>query len=90
MKLRLYHGRNTPEQEMDDWGFEGATLFGVDGIIWTYGVPRVFFINDEYFNIASEVTGWDEIADGLEIRVYEDLIKTKDGYFDDWELIKLG
>ncbi|CZI14481.1 Uncharacterised protein [Legionella pneumophila] len=90
MKLRLYHGRNTPEQEMDDWGFEGATLFGVDGIIWTYGVPRVFFINDEYFNIAREVTGWDEIADGLEMRVYEDLIKTKDGYFGDWELIKLG
>lgn len=44
MKLRLYHGRNTPEQEMDDWGFEGATLFGVDGIIWTYGVPRVFLL----------------------------------------------
>lgn len=39
---------------------------------------------------AREVTGWDEIADGLEMRVYEDLIKTKDGYFGDWELIKLG
>lgn len=43
MKLRLYHGRNTPEQEMDDWGFEGATLNDVDVIIWTYGVPRIFF-----------------------------------------------
>ncbi|RUR05465.1 hypothetical protein [Legionella sp. km772] len=89
MKLRLYHGRNTPEQEMNDWGFEGTTLLGVDGIIWTYGVPRVFFINDAYFNIAKEVTGWDEVADGLEMRVYEDLIKTKDGYFGDWELIKI-
>ena len=40
MKLRLYHGRNNPEQEMNDWGFEGAILNGVDGIIWTYGSTK--------------------------------------------------
>lgn len=69
MKLRLYHGRNTPEQEMDDWGFEGATLNGVDGIIWTYGVLRVFFVNDSSLAIAKDLTGWDELGDGLEMCV---------------------
>ncbi|HAU9810795.1 TPA: ABC transporter substrate-binding protein [Legionella pneumophila] len=89
MKLRLYHGRNNPEQAMDNWGFEGATLNGIDGIIWTYGVPRVFFVNDNALTIAKALTGWDELGDGLEMRVYEDLIKTKEGYFGDWELIRM-
>lgn len=88
MKLRIYHGRNTPEQEMnDDWGFEGATLNGVEGMIWTYGVPRVYFVNDSALKEAKDLTGWDELGDGLEMCVYEDLIKTKEGYFGDWELI---
>lgn len=89
MKLRLYHGRNNPEQEMNDWGFEGAILNGVDGIIWTYGVPRVFFVNDNALKTAKDLTGWDEIADALEMRVYEDLIKTNEGYFGDWELSQM-
>lgn len=89
MELRLYHGRTNPEQEMNDWGFEGATLTGVDGIIWTYGVPRVYFVNDSALKLAKDLTGWDDIADGLEMCVYEDLIKTKEGYFGDWELIRL-
>ncbi|BCA93696.1 hypothetical protein TUM19329_00570 [Legionella antarctica] len=38
---------------------------------------------------ARHLTGWDELGDGLEMRVYEDLIKTKEGYFGDWELIRM-
>jgi hypothetical protein len=86
MKLRLYYGRITPELEMDDRGFEGPILSGVDGIIWTYGVPRVFFDNEK-LNKAKDLTGWDELGDALEMRIYEDLIKTKEGYFGDWELV---
>ncbi|KTD47499.1 hypothetical protein Lqui_2425 [Legionella quinlivanii] len=86
MKIRLYHGRNNPEQEMDDWGFESVTLDGVEGIIWTYGVPRVFFVNENALQIAKDLTGWDALGDGLEMHVFEDLIKTNDGYFGDWEL----
>ncbi|KTC69786.1 hypothetical protein Lbir_1926 [Legionella birminghamensis] len=86
MKIRLYHGRNNPEQEMDDWGFEGVTLDGVEGIIWTYGVPRVYFVNENALQIAKGLTGWDALGDGLEMHVFEDLIKTKEGFFGDWEL----
>ncbi|HGF1398125.1 TPA: hypothetical protein ACF8SI_003108, partial [Legionella pneumophila] len=66
MKLRLYHGRNNPEQEMDDWGFEGAILNDVDGIIWTYGVPRIFFVTESALKKAKDLTGWEELGDGLE------------------------
>ncbi|SEG42494.1 hypothetical protein SAMN02746093_02904 [Legionella quinlivanii DSM 21216] len=87
MKIRLYHGRNNPEQEMDDWGFEGVTLDGVEGIIWTYGVPRVYFVNENALQTAKDLTGWDALGDGLEMHVFEDLIKTNGGFFGDWELI---
>ncbi|HGC5813298.1 TPA: hypothetical protein ACIZA9_003019 [Legionella pneumophila] len=68
---------------------ENPILNGVDGIIWTYGVPRVFFVNDNALKTAKDLTGWDEIADALEMRVYEDLIKTNEGYFGDWELSQM-
>ncbi|USQ15519.1 hypothetical protein J2N86_15960 (plasmid) [Legionella lytica] len=87
MELRLYHGRTSPEQEMDSWGFEGPILTGVEGIVWTYGIPRVFFGSSDDYNKAKELTGWDELGDGLEMSVFEDMIKTKQGYFGDWELI---
>ncbi|WP_058532899.1 hypothetical protein [Legionella saoudiensis] len=87
MKLRLYHGRTSPEQKMNGWGFEGPILTGVEGIIWTYGIPRVFFVSSHDYEKAKELTGWDELGDGLEMSVFEDMIKTKGGYFGDWELI---
>lgn len=86
MKIRLYHGRNCPEQEMDGWGFEGPILNSVEGIIWTYGVPRIFFDNDLALEEARDLTGWEYLDDSLEMRVCDDLIETKDGFFGDWEL----
>lgn len=86
MKIRLYHGRNNPEQEMDDWGFEGPILNDVDGIVWTYGMARVFFTNDSALEKAKELTGWELIGDALEMCNYDNLIETKEGFFGDWEL----
>lgn len=34
--LKLYHGRDTVEEEMDDWGFEGPTLGPFRSIVITY------------------------------------------------------
>lgn len=34
--LRLYHGRTNPEQEMDDWGFEGPVIGPVTAVVATY------------------------------------------------------
>ena len=76
MKIRLYHGRKNPEQEMDDWGFDGSILNGVDGIVWTYGMARVFFVNDSALEKARELTGWEKIGDSLEMCVCDNLIET--------------
>jgi len=36
MYLRLYHGRTDPEQEMDDWGFDGPTFGPFLSYVHTY------------------------------------------------------
>ena len=36
MYLRLYHGRNNPEQQMDDWGFVGPTFGPLSSYVHTY------------------------------------------------------
>ena len=59
------------------------------GLYGLMGVPRVFFVNDNALKTAKDLTGWDEIAEALEMRVYEDLIKTNEGYFWDWELSQM-
>ncbi|HEX4000987.1 MAG TPA: hypothetical protein VHX65_20750 [Pirellulales bacterium] len=34
--LRLYHGRNDPEQQMDEWGFVGPTFGPLSSYVHTY------------------------------------------------------
>ena len=34
--LRLYHGRNDPAREMDDWGFVGPTFGPLSCYVHTY------------------------------------------------------
>jgi hypothetical protein len=36
MYLRLYHGRNNPDEEMDDWGFTGPTFGPLSCYVQTY------------------------------------------------------
>ena len=36
MKLHLFHGRKTPNEQLDDWGEEGPTI-EVEAIHVTYG-----------------------------------------------------
>lgn len=86
MKIRLYHGRNSPEQKINGWGFDGPILNNVEGIVFTYGIPRVFFDNELALEEARKLTGWEYHDDGLEMRVFDEFIETKDGFFGDWEL----
>lgn len=36
MYLRLYHGRTDPDQDMDDWGFDGPTFGPLCAYVHTY------------------------------------------------------
>src|SRR3546814_11506064 len=35
--LHLFNGRNSPDQEMDDWGFDGPTIGQLDSVHTTSG-----------------------------------------------------
>ena len=34
--LRLFHGRNSPDQDMEDWGFDGPTIGPLEFVHVTY------------------------------------------------------
>jgi hypothetical protein len=34
--LKLMHGRDDPEQQMDDWGFDGPVLGPLEAVHFTY------------------------------------------------------
>lgn len=36
MYLRLYHGRTDPDQEMEEWGFDGPTFGPLSSYVHTY------------------------------------------------------
>ena len=35
--INLFHGRDSPDENMNDWGFDGPVIGPVDYISWTYG-----------------------------------------------------
>ncbi len=46
--LKLFHGRDSPNQDMDDWGFEGPTIGPLSFVHTTYATDiKVCFANEE-------------------------------------------
>ncbi|MBD2745903.1 hypothetical protein IC232_04240 [Microvirga sp. BT688] len=103
-ELYLLHGRTRLEEDMEDWGFNGPRLQGVDGIHVTYGNINVHFAGDAYLLAAQQLTGWDRFGDtALTVRMAEDCVEVRgfNGhdndntpltdatvYFGDWGLMK--
>lgn len=50
LTLRLFHGRPTPETELEDWGSDGP-IFAIDSIHFTYQTLRVS-INENLYELA--------------------------------------
>lgn len=67
--IRLFHGRKNPNQEMDDWGFDGPVFGPYSGI---HGV---------YCNYI-HLTKNDGNRDSL--KVHEDLVYYDNCYYGDW------
>jgi hypothetical protein len=90
-ELYLKHGRESVEQDMEDWGFDGPRLTGVIGLHQTYDTNvRIVFENRAAMLRAKEATGWLEWDDNsLELARCEDLVMTyvpHKRYFGDWGL----
>jgi hypothetical protein len=89
MQLHLFHGRTTPDESLQDWGFDGPTINEITSLTGTYGELYVHFENEQHLYKAQKQTGWDIFGDfALALRFQEDLLQTADGYFGDWELIQ--
>lgn len=88
MKLRLFHGRRHPDEELSDWGFEGPTIEGVAFVRATYWATFVVgFHTLEAMELAARQTGWKSFdARMLEITIVEDLIEAVGSYYGDFEL----
>jgi hypothetical protein len=80
MELRLAHGRDNPEVDMDEWGYEGPTLLNVDSIHEIYKhITTIRFISKDAREAARYLTGWptwDETT--LEMLRHDDLVETQE------------
>lgn len=90
MRLAFFHGREDPEQDMNDWGFAGPT---VEGIAWThttYDTRLVIgFFTKEACDRAQKITGWEYCDDkALEAFYHGDVLKAGEHYYGDWEFVE--
>lgn len=89
MRLFLYHGRKTVDEEVEDWGYDGPTIEDVNYLHDTYHSNlTIAFRTRAAMHKAIEITGWeirDKHAYLLQVPITEGLMKTKEGFFGDWD-----
>lgn len=94
-RMLLIHGRFDPEETLEDWGFNGPDLAGVEALHVTYQQTFVLHFEDAHAaSKAHALTGWplwDENA--LELTFHDDMLKVcpiaSDGpiaYYGDYEI----
>ncbi len=71
MYLQLFHGRQNPHEQLEDWGAPGPVFGPLEYVHTTYGVDVKFTYADN-----SKRNGWLTVVDGL---VYYDGF-----YYGDW------
>lgn len=71
--LRLYHGRDHPDQEMDDWGFQGPVFGPLTHVVMTY--LQTIRINGVHPD------------EELWIDTTRDLVQWEGKYYGDFELL---
>ena len=69
--LKLFHGRNDPAQDMDDWGFDGPVFGPYDFIHTTYACHLKMGRND---------------GDIDNLRIVGDMVFYAGNYYGDWSV----
>lgn len=75
VNINLFHGRNTVDEELEDWGFEGPILKDV-GFAWTYGQLKIFNVNYD-----------GSFGDMIFLPVVEGMVKLGGKYYGDFEIL---
>jgi hypothetical protein len=90
LAISLYHGRNTKQEQLDGWGFDGPVIGGIEKFHVTYHSHlRLFFKDVEYALRVAAEQGWayEGAYDGVaEVWVWfvEDLFPAGGKYYGDW------
>lgn len=91
IKLILFHGRSSVDEEMEDWGFEAPPITGIVDFTITYMSHfRVAFATEAECIAAHKATGWGFWCDlVLGIEFEGDLVRTIDeqgnvALYGDW------
>jgi len=72
MILHLYHGRKTPDENLEDWGEDGPSI-KIVLFVWTYSSLRIWRTVDGDFE-------WLDVKD--------DLIFYNGVYYGDFEIVQ--
>jgi len=76
MYLRLFHGRRSPAEELDDWGFDGPVFGPLSALSMTYLTTIRIYGHC--------------LSDEVWIDTTHDLVQWEDGYFGDFEIFIAG
>ncbi|WP_395061180.1 hypothetical protein [Paraburkholderia silvatlantica] len=99
MYLTLFHGRNNPDADMDDWRFDGPVIGPLDYVHTTYASDvKLRFVEGQtaarYFPDTGFITN---LATGARTRctdavlaIAHDLIVFDGQYFGDWTVFVTG
>lgn len=68
--LKLFHGRNAPTDELDDWGFEGPMLGPMDYVHTTYASDVKYCLNGEDYRL----------------HIIEGCVEYEGKYYGDWSV----
>lgn len=92
MKFLLIHGRDAPNQDMKNRGYNGPVLEEVQYVHSVYGNLTIGFKTRQAAVDAHERTGWPYFDEAvLEITFFDDMVlcRSREGacqYYGDWEL----
>lgn len=73
--LKLMHGRNHPDQQMDDWGFNGPVPGPFEAVHFTYTT-----------HVRCFPEGSDGDAEALELCFHNDMLVYEGKYYGDFEI----
>lgn len=92
--LHMFHGRDTPDEEMEDWGYDGPTLGPFKYVHTTYGNDVKFAMELEAYKAAfgddDPYYYWDpqtncNLVDGT-LLVQQGCLEFNGKYYGDWSV----
>jgi len=83
MYLKLFHGREDPDEALEDWGFDGPT---VGPLVWAHTTYKSHFRVRLVHPMDWEAMGFPTYDEEPDFEFHDDMIKFGGYYYGDWSL----